>query len=69
MHSLRWVSILLFVAGLLLMAAGSLFSLDPGWTLTGLLLAWAGLVKVIVVRLWRGIAAPGGAETSRRGDD
>jgi hypothetical protein len=60
---------LLVVAGLLLMIGGPLLSLSPTWTLTGLLLAWAGVVKVIVVRLWRGIAGSGGAETGLRGDD
>lgn len=42
----------------MLLVGSPLLSLGPTWTLTGLLLAWAGLVKVVVVRLWRGIAAP-----------
>ena len=62
MRHLRSVSILLFVAGLALLVAAPLLDLAATWALTGLLLAWAGVVKVVVVRLWRGLGdRPGGA--------
>ncbi|CAA9541657.1 MAG: hypothetical protein AVDCRST_MAG19-1570 [uncultured Thermomicrobiales bacterium] len=67
MRHLRSVSVLLFLAGLVLLLGSLLLSLSPTWTLIGLLLAWAGLVKVVVVRLWRGIAPRAGLDGG--GDD
>jgi len=43
------------VAGVILVLASLLLDLGATWTLIGLLLAWAGAVKVIVVRLWRNL--------------
>ncbi|MDP9471984.1 MAG: hypothetical protein M3Q71_15190, partial [Chloroflexota bacterium] len=57
MHHLRLVSIAMVLGGLLAVAASGLFALGPAWTLTGLLLAFAGAVKLIVVALWRGVAS------------
>ena len=45
------------VLGLALVAFATVFALPAVWTLVGLLLAWAGIVKVVVVFLWRGIFA------------
>jgi hypothetical protein len=45
------------VVGLALVICGVALDLPASWTLVGLLLAWAGIVKVVVVVLWRGIAA------------
>ncbi len=56
MHHLRSVSVLMVVGGLALLAAAAALDLSPAWGLTGLLLAWAGAVKVLVVYLWRGLA-------------
>ncbi len=56
MHHLRLVSIAMVLGGLLAVAASGLFALGPAWMLTGLLLAFAGAVKLIVVALWRGVA-------------
>ena len=56
MRHLTSVSLLLVAAGLALLAGAGPLSLGPTWALTGLLLAWAGIVKVVVVYLWRGIA-------------
>lgn len=58
MRHLRSVSLLLVVAGLLLVVAARLLPLGATWLLTGLLLAWAGIVKLVVVYLWRGVANP-----------
>jgi len=56
---LRSVSVLFVLLGVAVLAASLALQLNPTWTLTGLLLAWAGIVKVVVVHLWRGIAAAG----------
>jgi len=55
MRHLHHLSLLLLVAGVLLTLAGLLFALPPLWTLSGLLLAIAGGVKVVVVYLWRNV--------------
>ena len=64
MRHLRSLSVAMTVAGLVLLLASALLGLGASWTLVGLLLAWAGAVKVVVVRLWRGLANPG----TRTGD-
>ncbi len=53
MRQLHHVSLILLVGGVLLAIVGVAFSLPPLWTLSGLLLAIAGGVKVVVVYLWR----------------
>lgn len=58
MHRLWSVSLLMVAVGLVLCLAGVALGLGPVWTLAGLLLAWAGLVKLVVVHLWRGVANP-----------
>ncbi len=58
MRHIRWISVLMTVAGFVLTAAGLALSLDPMWILVGLLLLWAGIVKVIVVALWRNLGTP-----------
>jgi len=45
------------IGGVALLAAALLFDLGATWALGGLLLAWAGVVKVVVVALWRGVAS------------
>ena len=59
MRHLRSLSALLVLSGLLLLGGSIALGLSPTWTLTGLLLAWAGAVKVVVVHLWRGIGGGG----------
>ena len=56
MHHLRSVSVIIVVASVALLGAAAALDLSPAWSLTGLLLAWAGAVKVLVVYLWRGLA-------------
>lgn len=58
MRHIRWISVLMTVAGLVLVASSLALSLEPMWTLIGLLLFWAGIVKVVVVALWRNLGAP-----------
>ncbi len=58
MRHLRSVSLAISLSGLVLLVVSVIFHLSPTWTLVGLLLAWAGIVKVIVVHLWHSVAAP-----------
>ena len=55
MRHLRSVSLLITLAGILLVIATPLLPLDMTWLLVGLLLAWAGIVKLVVVALWRNL--------------
>jgi hypothetical protein len=57
MRRLHSLSLLLTLGGILLVAIAVALDLPPGVTLAGILLAWAGIVKVIVVALWRGVAS------------
>lgn len=66
MHQLRNVSIAMTLVGLALIALGMIFDLPTMWTLVGLLLAWAGIVKVVVVVLWKGIFAGNAVDRSPR---
>ncbi len=56
MYRLRLVSYALVVLGVVGMLVGEIAGAGPVWTLTGLLLAIAGAVKVVVVMLWRVVA-------------
>jgi hypothetical protein len=58
MRHLRSISVVLVLVGLTTMLGAAFLALGPTWLLSGLLLTWAGLVKVIVVALWRGVANP-----------
>lgn len=53
MRHVRYASFAITLAGGLLLLAALLFRLAPVWALVGLLLLWAGLVKIVVVALWR----------------
>lgn len=60
MRHLRSLSTALAVAGIAALILAPLAGLDPTWTLVGLLLAVAGVVKLVVVFLWRDLnAGPG----------
>lgn len=56
MHRLRLVSYALVVLGVVGVLVGEIAGAGPVWTLTGLLLAIAGAVKVVVIMLWRVVA-------------
>jgi hypothetical protein len=54
----RWlylISLIIVAAGGTALAAG-LTGLGALWSLAGLLLLWTGLVKIVVVEIWRRIA-------------
>lgn len=55
MRRLHHLSLALLLGGVLLTVAAIAFSFPPLWTLSGLLLAIAGGVKLVVVYLWRNV--------------
>ena len=42
--------------GLLAIIAAAVFDLDTMWLMGGVLLTWAGIVKIIVVLIWTRVA-------------
>ena len=54
MRYLFLITLVILVAGVGAFAAG-LLGYGPFWTLTGLLLLWTGVIKVVVVEIWRRI--------------
>lgn len=55
MRQLKLTSTLILAVGLALAVVGAAINDNPAWTLTGLLLIWAGIVKIVVIYLWRGM--------------
>jgi hypothetical protein len=53
---LRLMSYVLTAVGVALVVAAAVADLAAGVLLTGLLLAWAGIVKIAVVAIWATIA-------------
>ncbi len=53
---LRWMSYLLTAVGIVIALAAALAGLGAGVLLTGILLAWAGIIKIAVVAIWATIA-------------
>lgn len=64
MRYLRWISIAMTVAGLLLAGGSVLFDLGGALTITGLMLVVAGLVKIVTVAIWHGFVGLGPIKTS-----
>lgn len=56
MRYLRWTSYAITLAGIALALAAELIGLGDVWLLAGILLAWAGIVKIIVVMIWEHVA-------------
>ena len=61
MRHLHLVSLLMTVVGLALVVFAVAGWLNPTLLVVGLFLLWAGIVKVVVVALWRHL---GGAQTN-----
>jgi hypothetical protein len=61
---LRWISIAMTVFGLLLAVGSVVFDLGGAYTLTGLMLVIAGLVKIVTVAIWHGFVGLGPIKTS-----
>jgi hypothetical protein len=59
MKHLRLTSYAITALGILLAVTASLADLGATWTLAGILLAWAGIVKIVVVLIWTKLARLG----------
>lgn len=59
MRRLRWTSIAITTLGAITLMAAIVLNLGAAFLLTGILLAMAGMVKIVVVHLWVHIAALG----------
>ena len=59
MHQLRRISWIMTLLGACITLAALLFRLDQVWMLIGLLLAWAGIVKIVVTVIWYRVAHMG----------
>lgn len=58
------ISVGMTLLGLVLLVLPPLIGLSSSWTLVGMLLLVAGGIKLIVVRLWRGLVHGPGVEHS-----
>lgn len=56
LHLTSWIITLL---GLVITIASRILDIDPMWLLAGVLLTWAGIVKIIIVQLWTRLAKLG----------
>ena len=59
MHQLQRISWAITLLGVATIAAAVLFDLDAVVLLAGLLLAWAGIVKIVITLVWTKIAGMG----------
>ena len=60
----HWISVGMVIAGVLLAVLAAALPLDPFWILAGAMLGISGVVKLVVLRLWRELAQPGQGRTS-----
>jgi hypothetical protein len=56
MHHLQRISLGMTLAGALLITIALLANLGAMWLLGGMLLVWAGIVKIVVTLIWRHVA-------------
>jgi hypothetical protein len=61
---LRIVSIAITLIGVLLAAGSIALGLGALWTLIGLMLVVAGIVKIVTVAIWNGFAGLGPVKTT-----
>lgn len=59
MRRLRLTSYGITLLGLLTVATAIAFDLGPAVQLSGIMLTWAGIVKIIVVYIWTHVAGLG----------
>lgn len=59
MKFIRLASWALTIIGILCIAGSQIFNLSLTWLLTGIFLAWAGMVKIVVVLIWSRVARLG----------
>lgn len=56
LHLTSWI---MTVLGLIIAIAARILDIDPMWFLAGVMLAWAGFVKIAVVQIWAKLARLG----------
>lgn len=59
MRFLRYISYVLAALGLVVAGAAWALDLDQVYILGGILLAWAGIIKIVVVAIWARVAMMG----------
>lgn len=59
MKHLRTLSWVMTILGILLIAGTQIAGLGLTWLLAGVMLTWAGIVKIIVVFIWTNVAHMG----------
>lgn len=59
MDLLRYTAYLMTAIGSITVGAGWILDLDQVYMLVGVLLAWAGIVKIAVVAIWTKVAMIG----------
>lgn len=62
MKHLKLTSLLITVLGFAGAVIAGVFNLEPMWFLGGVMLAWAGIVKIVVVLIWTKLAKLGTEE-------
>jgi hypothetical protein len=64
MKHLKLTSYALTLLGVLLAIVAAVVDLGAAWVLAGILLAWAGIVKIAVVLIWTKLAHLGSEQHS-----
>jgi hypothetical protein len=64
MRYLRLISIAMAASGVALIAISLAFDLSGLWTVIGMMLTIAGLVKIATVAIWNGVVGLGPIKTS-----
>lgn len=59
MHHLQRISWAMTALGAVIIVVALLADLNQVWLLAGILLAWAGLVKIVVTLIWTRVAGLG----------
>lgn len=56
LHRASWA---IFIVGVVIAVVAGLADLNATWLIGGVLLAWAGFVKIVIVQLWSRLAKLG----------
>jgi hypothetical protein len=59
MHHLKRISWAMTAVGIAVVVLSVSIDLDAMWLLSGVLLAWAGVVKIVVTLIWTRVAQMG----------
>lgn len=64
MRHFRWISIGMVASGLIVAALAVVLPLDPFWALGGIMLSVSGVIKLVMLHLWRELGRPGQAAST-----